>query len=565
MNIIAKNKELLIGLAIFWGQFTLTFLLILRLNNGYFVYILDDVYIHMAIAKNFVKYNVWGVTKYEFSSTSSSLLYTLLISFSYLIFGVNQFSPLIINLIAANLLIYTFYVILKKRYKLPSYIVSIGIISMILFIPLINSVFLGLEHTLHILITIIFMYLFVKIVSDNIDNLEGDENKIKKVKRRRWILLMLLSPLITLIRFEGIFLIIICSFILLYRKKYKKSLLLIILGLAPVVLYGLISMYNGWFFFPNSIMIKANFPEFQSFYDYISVLGGTGFDALVYLSSHLLILLISAAFIIYKQSKKKEQFFSESTILAIIFFLTTLLQLQYALASLFSRYDEYLVAIGILMVLIYIKDKIPQKFPSQEITRFITRMINHFKQRDVAFFREFFLMIIVSLFLSPFLYRGFILCVDTPTKSNNIYDQQYQMGLFLNKYYSGEDIAANDIGAINYLADIKCIDLYGLGTYEVGKLKVQDALTTEEIDEITKEADCKIAILYDIWFTKNESLPITWFEAGRWTLPKNKACAYETVTFYALKADQINELIENLKDFSKYLPRNVIQSGNYTE
>jgi hypothetical protein len=48
---------------------------------GKYIYPLDDSYIHLAISKNLTEYNVWGITKYEFSSTSSSPFFTLIISF----------------------------------------------------------------------------------------------------------------------------------------------------------------------------------------------------------------------------------------------------------------------------------------------------------------------------------------------------------------------------------------------------------------------------------------------------------------------------------------------------
>ena len=67
-------------------------------NDGALVYALDDAYIHMSIARNFVEQGVWGITPYAYSSTSSSPLWTLLIAISY-VPGVNEITPLLLNLV----------------------------------------------------------------------------------------------------------------------------------------------------------------------------------------------------------------------------------------------------------------------------------------------------------------------------------------------------------------------------------------------------------------------------------------------------------------------------------
>ncbi len=83
---IKKYSSLILSLLFLWIFIVSILLLSLKLNSSHLVYTVDDAYIHMAIAKNFALYGVWGVTRYSFSSSSSSLLYTLMLSLFYLIF-----------------------------------------------------------------------------------------------------------------------------------------------------------------------------------------------------------------------------------------------------------------------------------------------------------------------------------------------------------------------------------------------------------------------------------------------------------------------------------------------
>ncbi|WP_185208585.1 hypothetical protein [Chryseobacterium sp. C3] len=59
---------------------------------------IDDAYIHLAMAKNFALYDVWGVTKYKFSSTSSSPLFTYILSVLIKVSGNNDFLSLWVNI-----------------------------------------------------------------------------------------------------------------------------------------------------------------------------------------------------------------------------------------------------------------------------------------------------------------------------------------------------------------------------------------------------------------------------------------------------------------------------------
>ena len=76
-----------------------------RQNDAKLIYALDDAWIHMAIAKNVAEHGVFGVTRHGFTASSSSLLWTLLLSGLYAAFGVGQMLPLLLNVAFATLVV----------------------------------------------------------------------------------------------------------------------------------------------------------------------------------------------------------------------------------------------------------------------------------------------------------------------------------------------------------------------------------------------------------------------------------------------------------------------------
>ncbi len=77
MDRAIRHWPLIAGVAVLWFVIGIILLLSLAHNQGHLVYDVDDPYIHMAIARHFAESGVWGVTRYEFSSSSSSILWPL--------------------------------------------------------------------------------------------------------------------------------------------------------------------------------------------------------------------------------------------------------------------------------------------------------------------------------------------------------------------------------------------------------------------------------------------------------------------------------------------------------
>lgn len=90
---LLSQTPFLIASLIFMAGLTIIVLASYEANDRNLVYTLDDPYIHMAIAKNLANHGVFGVTRYEFSSATSSPLWTLLLSATYKVLGVCDWAP----------------------------------------------------------------------------------------------------------------------------------------------------------------------------------------------------------------------------------------------------------------------------------------------------------------------------------------------------------------------------------------------------------------------------------------------------------------------------------------
>jgi 4-amino-4-deoxy-L-arabinose transferase-like glycosyltransferase len=175
-------------------------------NQGHVVYALDDPYIHMSIAKNFSQHGIWGITKHGFTSSSSSILWTLLLSLTYFLFGVSEISPLILNLIACILIFFLASKIMEKH-QIPPLLMTAVFASVILFTPLPALVLCGQEHTLHILIALAFLNLAGTLIS-------GNEKKLSMLPA-----LVILAVLLTIARYEGLFMVFAACLLLILKKK----------------------------------------------------------------------------------------------------------------------------------------------------------------------------------------------------------------------------------------------------------------------------------------------------------------------------------------------------------
>lgn len=528
-----KHWPLIMAIGILYLTLAVTLTKSISKNQGQLVYALDDAYIHMAMAKNFARHGVWGITKHGFTSSSSSPLWTLLLSLGYRLFGINAAIPFILNIVFGTLICILAYRLLE-RYGLSPFFSFVILSGIIFFTPLPVLIFSGMEHTLHTLLTICFVYLSAKVLpEENTTSLES-------------LLLLILAPFLIMARYEGMFLVFVVSVLSIVKRKRLYALTLGGFSMLPVVIYGLFSVSRGWHFLPNSVLLKGGFLDLYSLKDIISYYLFNP-ARIVAKTPYILMFILGISIAFYFQySKQKETSKDAVFYMNIILLATTLLHVQFARSGYFYRYEAYLIALGILVIGISFSDSLPKNLQS-----FLDKksIIKSFASTGLIF-----------ILVGPFVSRGVSALKKIPQATTNIYEQQYQMGLFIREFYQGKAVALNDIGAISYLADIDCLDLSGLGNREVGKAKRENRYTGQKIDELAKTKHVSLAILYEHWFLE---LPLQWIRVGQWKILNNVICGSDIVSFYATNLAEKDVLIANLRQFARQLPPNVIQGGMY--
>jgi hypothetical protein len=519
-----KNWPLALVLLLLWSGLAFFLAICLGSSGGHLVYPLDDPYIHMAMAKNFAQHAVWGVTRYEFSFSSSSPLWTALLSAAFFVFGTSVWIPLLINAILASLLCVLLYVLLRRAGAGP-WLLAAGLPLVVFLTPMIVLATSGLEHLLHTCLAICFVYSVASRLSE------------KNAGLRSWLTPSAIGALLVLTRYEGLFLLFVAVGLVTMRKKWAPASTLAVAGLLPISIIGLLAVSRGWGFFPNSILLKGNLPVFSSLTGFLHFC--LAWARQLIQNPHLLALLALLVLIGFARIRRGLFFEDRLTLMIMLTVGTLLLHLQFARTGWLFRYEAYLVALGLFITVYALAD-----------SGTISLSGKNYKRLMVA---------LTAAFAAFGSIRGISAHRLLPVSVKNIYEQQIQTAIFLGRYYRGQSIALNDIGAPNFMTDIHCLDLWGLASREVGELKMKGIYNTRAIADLSRKKSVVIAIVYEKWFATSSigGLPPEWILAGRLRIPANEVCGDDTLSFFAVDPAAAAKLSANLREFAPRLPDDV--------
>lgn len=516
-------RSFLTTAAIFFGICFIYILIMLSSTENYFTYILDDAYIHLAVAKHFAINGVWGITKYALSSTSSSPVFTLIISALISVFGDHALILLIFNLAISGLLIF----FLSKYYSLflpdNRSIIMASLFS--LFTAVLHvQVMSGMEHVLQVFVIAVNIYYFQKWYQNNF--------KIGFDAYGFYFTILLLG----LVRFESMFYFLSFAFVFLLIKKIKEAALVLVLGFVPILIFGYFNYSNSGYFLPNSVILKGPLLDFSG--NIFKQLIELFFDRVIANRKFYkigLFPLLACLFFIFKDYKKKENFqkIILNNFLPVVWIFAFFMHCMFSRLLEIYRYEAYLL---MAFAMIFIP----------RVKVFFTNPVSSFRSEKIA---GSLLIINLLLLINKSVY-GHIMITGGTT---NIYEQQIQSARFLKKYYNDSKVVANDIGAICYFTDIHLLDFMGLGSNNVVpyriKTKKPGDVFYDFLARYSGDNKYELAIAYDEWLDCRA--PKSWKKVAYLELNEENVVLAQTNLFiYSIDPGSRESLIQNIKKFN---------------
>ena len=528
-----KNKTLMTGILLTVLIFLIVnlyfYIKIIDVNSGEFAYGRDDPYIHLTMARNLVENGVWGISEDNPTSSSSSPLWTLILSAGFGVFGYNDEIPFYLNLIIALVLIVQLIKLFSRFSENKiAVLIWVNIIVYSAYLP--RVVFMGMEHTMHIVLIVYVLSRLSDFVQD-----------VRRLDLRFWVAIVLMSA----VRYESLLIVgFLCLYFIL-SKKYKYAAFTLALGLLPGIVVGIFNLSIGGWVLPNSVLLRRSIFEFQWALPFTLV--NNFFRSLQF--RYEFPLIITLIFLALTKSDPKKNL-KYSSFLAIAFLGIGTAVIHSMLGLMVARYFFYILVILLIALaigqLIHMGEK-KLTIPIPKDTLNLLRIT---------------LMIILSVGL---FWNGLMDTRKTVLASKNIYEQQLQTSKFLGTYYQKEVTGVFDIGAVSFYSDTRIIDVAGLANNQVATLINSGTYDSKSLEKILRVAHAKIVIIPEVVVKRLYLDTLRWEYAGSWKIKNNVVCASDEIHFFGTNRTEANILRKNLEEFFPNLPKDVVYTKRWTE
>lgn len=445
------------------------------------------------------------------------MLWTALLAGCYLLFGVNGWVPFALNVLSclAVLFIADLY---WRRWGVTPWLRALGGVAIVLCVPLALLPLMGMEHALHLLLSLWF-------AGAAVDLLQAPE----PAERSGRLALPLLAALLAASRYEGLFLVGIAALLLACRRMLGRALATVAAAVLPLAGFSVLSLLSHGLALPNPVLLKAAGPRlsllgtllrFADRRDRLAWEQNPYFVALLGLA----VLLALAALVILRKWRVP------GFILPCLLAAMIALHFHFGFSPAFwvYRYSAYLVAFAVFALVAFLPAARKPALPWRALATGAVvaalagvTIVNGewreglFPGREVARVRRNFLEHVgAACFIRAACPRG--------------------------------PVAVNDIGAVCFFADAEVLDLYGLGNIEPLRFRSEPRERERaDLDAWVRARGARLAVIQLGWSDMMARLPRTWTEVGELDLPLRGS----RIGFFAVERDDGDALRQKLRRF----------------
>lgn len=451
-------------------------------TGGRLVYALDDTYTHMAMADTLAFHGVWGCTPYRFASGSSSPLWVVLLT---IFSGFGHVAPLLLNVGFGLATLALCDAWLRGR-GAPTLLRFATLAGLVIVLPMPAMVLLGMEHQLHVFLTLAF-------VACAVDLLLRDDRTRAALRR-----LALLGALLGASRYEGFFLVALVCAALVVAGRWRAGVALGAAAAVPATVLGGIAALNGSPFLPNPLLIKAGGLSASVWDSILKPIGQPDVDAMLQ-SPQLLWLSVAAIVVAGACAWRAGTVRSASVLLPLLLVLAIALHLHYAFSSAFHayRYDAYLLAFALIALAVILTEQLAAVGSSRA---------RHAIAAAV--------MLAATLALGDV--RSALTAPNEVESAGLTFREHHRAAEFVSRYFSGQTVAVNDIGVMAYRADADVVDMFGL--CDVGPVLARrrpQGYEKAEVHEWATARGARIALVQLTWAWVVPRIPDEWRRLAR--------------------------------------------------
>ncbi|MHA3913375.1 hypothetical protein [Halovulum sp. GXIMD14793] len=461
---------------------------------GLFEYPLDDVYIHMAMASEMAR-GGYGINSGDLASAASSALYPLLLM-PFPDTEAQRLLPLLWNAIAVTIsgLLLAECLLragLQQMLNGGRAVLLAAFAGIALHIGAVG--FTGMENALHTTASLAIVLGWIRF-------LQGDGIGAALV------LGCILAPVL---RFEGLALSLASAGGLVLLGQMRAGVLLMFAAAMPVAGFVWFLTAHGIGPLPNSVMAKMdNNNILQHFWGNLQWIPGMVLAAVCL----LLVLLVF-------QSNRSHKVF------ALVIAASAIAHLLFAKFGWGARYENYIIAASIVGCL-YLATQAGSGL------------------RKVAFVDFFACGLVLCVAYLPSLTGR----AQFASQAQHL--QQAQMARFADEL--GLPVAVNDIGRVSWANPVYVLDLWGLASREALRLRTSEP-APGWADLLLQHHDVRLMMIYDDWMPAPPASQAIRIAKLRLLTPGGYQGG-KTVSFYALRKEDVPMLNQKLRDLANQLP-----------